>query len=383
MTSILENTLKKTMNIENEFKKKKILFIPSESYDATTIGIIEGLNELNFEILVYKKENINSWFCNKIIDSLENIEDEVDFVLSNLHWGTRWSYYKLLKHKVPYILIDGDDRLYYDNFSDWKNKYKKYIEKYPSATEDIKNKVLSPFRWMEKMENYEPDIVFFGQKYKVNKDDIFLPTSISNNYLKYFKDKDNYEKVYQVTNIPGPGFYRSHITHLVKEICEKQMKLNVWNEKVYGDMLVPDKIRFFCENDDNVHSWHRWRICKDYQKKLMSSKILIIPPVDVYNNPGGIGIKRVTEGLAAGCFILFHQQPDVDDSTYPIEELCPFSRFKFLDYQECLNKIVYLLKNPKALEFHKNKMYKNAMKYYTSLPITRYFLWNINNKFKK
>ena len=65
MTSILENTLKKTMNIENEFKKKKILFIPSESYDATTIGIIEGLNELNFEILVYKKENINSWFCNK------------------------------------------------------------------------------------------------------------------------------------------------------------------------------------------------------------------------------------------------------------------------------------------------------------------------------
>ena len=59
---------------------------------------------MNFEILVYKKENINSWFCNKIIDSLENIEDEIDFVLSNLHWGTRWSYYKLLKHKVPYKL---------------------------------------------------------------------------------------------------------------------------------------------------------------------------------------------------------------------------------------------------------------------------------------
>ena len=80
-------------------------------------------------------------------------------------------------------------------------------------TEDIKNKVLSPFRWMEKMENYEPDIVFFGQKYKVNKDDIFLPTSISNNYLKYFKDKDNYEKVYQVTNIPVPVF-TAHILHI-------------------------------------------------------------------------------------------------------------------------------------------------------------------------
>jgi hypothetical protein len=383
MTSILENTLKKTMNIENEFKHKKILFIPSESYDATTIGIIEGLNEMNFEILVYKKNNVNSWFCNKIIDSLENIEDEIDFVLSNLHWGTRWSYYKCLNHKVPYILIDGDDRIHGDDLSDWKNKYKNNIKNYRMATEEIKNKNLSPFRWMEKLENYEPDIVFFGQKYKVNKNSIFLPTSISNNYLKYFKNREKYEKIYDVTNIPGPGTFRDHITYLVEGICKNQLKLNVWNQKVYGNMLVPDEIRFFCENDNNVHSWHRWKIGKDYQEKLMSSKILIVPPVDKYNAPGGIGIKRVTEGLAAGCFILFHQQPDFDDSTYPIEELCPFSRFKFLDYQDCMNKIVYLLKNPKALEFYKNKMYENALKYYTSLPITRYFLWNINNKLKK
>ena len=114
----------------------------------------------------------------------------------------------------------------------------------------------------------------------------------------------------------------------------------------------------------------------------MSSKILIVPPVDRYNAPGGIGIKRVTEGLAAGCFILSHQQPDVDDSNYPIEELCSFSRFKFMDYNDCTSKILYLLNNPEKLEFYRNEMYENAIKYYTSIPIARYFLWNIHNKFK-
>lgn len=382
MTCVLENTFKKTLNIETEFKKKKILFIPSESYDATTIGIIEGLNDLKFEILVYKKENINSWFCNKVIHSLDKIEDQIDFVLSNLHWGTRWSYYKLLKHKVPYILIDGDDRIHGDNISDWRNKYKNYLKNYKMTTEEIKNKVLSPFRWMEKMENYKPDIVFFGQKYKINKNSIFLPTSISNNYLKYFKEKKKYKKIYDVTNIPGPGDYRSEITSLVNNTCAKKLKLNIWNEKIYGKMLVSDKIQFFCRNDNNVHSWHRWKICKDYQEKLMSSKILIVPPVDKYNAPGGIGIKRVTEGLAAGCFVLFHQQPDFDDRSYPIEELCSFSKFKFSDYNECISKILDLLQNPKKLEFYKNEMFKKSMKYYTSVPITRYFLWNIHSKFK-
>ena len=33
------------------------------------------------------------------------------------------------------------------------NKYKNYLKNYKMTTEDIKNKVLCPFRWMEKMEN--------------------------------------------------------------------------------------------------------------------------------------------------------------------------------------------------------------------------------------
>ena len=127
---ILEKIFQKAMNIEQKFKKKKVLFIGSESYDAPTIGVIEGLHTLGFKILVYKKLNINSWFCNTIIDSLDSIEDNIDFVLSNLHWGTRWSLYQKLTHKVPYILIDGDDRTHGDLLSNWVNKYAKYCKSY-------------------------------------------------------------------------------------------------------------------------------------------------------------------------------------------------------------------------------------------------------------
>jgi hypothetical protein len=35
--------------------KKSILFIGSESYDAATITIIEGLNKIGYTIYVYKK----------------------------------------------------------------------------------------------------------------------------------------------------------------------------------------------------------------------------------------------------------------------------------------------------------------------------------------
>ena len=147
---ILEDIYNKAFGIENNYKNKKILFIGSESYDGGTITIIEGLSQLGFDIYVYKKTNINSWFCNKIIDNLDNIEENIDFVLSNLHWGTRWSLYNYLNHKVPFILIDNDDRMHDDNISDWKNKYKNYCNVYKfEPPDEIKNMELSPYRWME------------------------------------------------------------------------------------------------------------------------------------------------------------------------------------------------------------------------------------------
>jgi hypothetical protein len=218
-------------------------------------------------------------------------------------------------------------------------------------------------------------------KYKININEIYLPTSISDNYIKHFKNKDQYTKIYDITNIPGPGMYREIITNFVDKYLKQRCR--VWNSKVYGNDNVPDPISYFCKNDNNIHSWHRWRCCKDYFEKLMSSNIIIIPPVDKYNSPGGIGIKRVTEGLAAGCYILFHQQPDVDDKQYPISELCSFARFGFENYQELFDKCSYLLLNPLELQKKKEKMFSNAMKYFTSIPITRYLLWNIQHKYKR
>jgi hypothetical protein len=376
--SVLENVYHKAKNIEDKYKHKQILFIGSESYDACTIGIIEGLHTLGFTILVYKKMNINSWFCNKIIDNIDDIEEQIDFVLSNLHWGTRWSLYKKFQHKVPYILIDGDDRSHGDLVSNWKNKYNRNCKHYRmNPPEEIKNMVLNSYRWMEDIGNYRPDKVFMSQKYKINKEEIYLPTAILSTYLKYFEHKDSYKKIYDISNFPGAGHYRSILTNVINSNFNH--KYRIWNEQIYGNIMINEKVKILCEQDNNIHSWHRWRCCKNYFEKLMMSKILIISPVDKYNAPGGIGIKRISEGLAGGCYILFHQQPDVMDTTYPTHELCSYSKFSFENYSEMIQKCNYLLQNPTILDKKRKNMYDNAIKYFTAIPITRYFLWNIKN----
>ena len=63
----LEDIYQESKNSERYFKYKNVLFIGSESYDAPTITVIEGLQELGFNIFTIKKANINSWFGNKVI----------------------------------------------------------------------------------------------------------------------------------------------------------------------------------------------------------------------------------------------------------------------------------------------------------------------------
>ena len=144
-------------------------------------------------------------------------------------------------------------------------------------------------------------------------------------------------KIYDISNFPGSGFYRKELENKLNNY-KKTTKYNIWNSKIYGEMMVSDKIKKFCENDKNIHSWHRWRCCKDYFEKVMSSKIQLLSPVDKYNAPGGVGIKRITEAIAGGNYILYHVQPDVDDSSYPIEEISPYSKIKFQDYNEMIKK---------------------------------------------
>jgi hypothetical protein len=123
---ILETIYQKSLGSERAFPHKKILYIGTESYDSVAITVIEGLQELGFEIYVIGKSNINSWFCNKIIDSPAGLT--FDFVLSSLHWGTRWSYYKKygLQNYLK-VLIDGDDNL---GWKTWQDKYAYYQSHY-------------------------------------------------------------------------------------------------------------------------------------------------------------------------------------------------------------------------------------------------------------
>ena len=107
--SILLDVENQSKNVDNMYPHKKILFIGSESYDAATITTLEGLYGLGFVIFTYKKPNINSWFCNTVIQSLAEITLKIDFVLSNMHWGVKWSLYDHIPKTIKRVLIDGCD----------------------------------------------------------------------------------------------------------------------------------------------------------------------------------------------------------------------------------------------------------------------------------
>ena len=373
---ILEDVFRKAKNIENQFLHKRLLFIGSESYDSATICLIEGLKKIGFEILVYQKENINSWFCNEIIHDLRDIEHRVDFILSNLHWGTRWSLYNHFNHEVPYILVDGDDRIHTNNTSDWKIKYVQNCKNYTlDPPEEIKNMNLSPYRWMESMGDYQPDKIFMSQKFKINTDCIYLPFGIHDQYLQYNQGLKSDERMYDIVNIPGTvHYYRGKITTLL-ENCKTQYK--IFNSRIFGNHdIYNTAILDQCNRDKNIHSWHRWNMNKNYFEKLNHSKILISPPVDKYNAPGWES-KRPYEALATGCLLIFHKQPDFDNSEYPLQELCDMCECEHENYHQLLDRCDFLLQNPEILEQKRKECYDNAMKYFTSDAIARYFLWKL------
>ena len=385
--SILEDTYQKCLNIEKEFKHKKILFIPTESYDDPGISIIEGLHELGFEILTYKKSNINSWFCNKIIDSLDNIEDNIDFVLSNIHWGTQWSLYNKLNHKVPYVLIDGEDRLHaYSKHKYWKRsswldtidcRKKNYKNNPPQKIKDMEQ---SPYRWVEDIGNYKPDIIFKSQKYKINTEEIYLPFGIKNFYTKFNKNIDINNRNIDICHIGGKhGNYRKIMTDYLDNQYKKKNDYTLFNNVIYGETQSNNKIKKNIDSDKNIHSWHRWRCCEQYYNKLNDSKILINHGLDKYDAPGWDS-KRLWEAISQDCYVLYQKQPDLDNTFYPIEEICSFAKYQFDNFKDLEQKIEYLLSNLDILEQKRKKFLEKGNKYFNSKTISRYFLWNIKNK---
>lgn len=363
----LERVLYKAKDAEKKFKYKSVLFIPSESYDAATITVIQGLEELGFTVYTYKKPNINSWFCNVVTDK---IPAEIDFVLSNMHWGTRWHLYDELKlNKYPKVLIDGCDNR---DRHDWKDKYKFYCEKYKGRTCPEPNELakdLQPYRWMEPLHGYKPDVIFTSQK-NPGDEMIYLPFGIHREYFLLREGKVEKDRRIDFANFPGPGDKRGELTEFLQA---HKLPGRVHNGKAKGMAIIPKEIEFLVYADKNVHSYHRWILYRDYFKILNDTKVLLYP--GVYARPHWDS-KRPWEALASGCLVMT-EKPPIDMSEYPMTELCPFAVYK--DFGEMVEKCGRLYANQGWLEQLRLETVQGALRYFTPRPIANYFLWKLSS----
>lgn len=369
----LEEIYNKSKDSERDFEHKSILFIGSESYDAPTITVLQGLDQLGFNIYTIKKPNINSWFCNQIVKDIDDLK--FDFVLSNLHWGTRWSYYKKYNHELESymkILIDGDDNI---NLGSWRNKYDYYTRNYTyNPPESIKDLNLMPYRWVEPLYDYKPDLVFTSQKQFNDNDSVYLPFGLHEQYRTFFKAKKTFDREIDFAHIPGPGIKRENMARLIGKLSRFNiLPGEIHNSYVRGEKIVPESIKHNVLNDDNIHSYHRWIMNKSYFEVLNNSKVLIYPGIDKWPFWDS---KRPWEGYASGCLVLM-SKPCIDVSEYPLTEICDYAVYN--SYFDFIKKWQYLYKNPSFLDELRVKAFKNAIKYFSPKPIANYYLMRIKD----
>ncbi len=375
MTKTLEAAFQRSIGSEDAFDHKRILYIGSESYDAPCVTFLQGLQSLGFEVLVIKRSNINSWFCETIIDEYEG--QDIDFILSNLHWGTRWDYYETMDFpNVPKILIDGDDDVV---SGDWRKKYAFYHQRYKVLSPDNIPQTDNVYteRWITPMGDYQPDIVFCAQK-GFDNPAYYIPFGIQNEYLSYTKENEKapfMERSYFAAHVPGPGIHRRRTERLSKLLNKTPFLPFIHTNSVRGEAHVHNKIKAATELDKNKHSYHRWQQFSDYYKLLQNTKILIYPGVDHWPFWDS---KRPWEALSQGTILLM-KQPTIDVSAYPLTELA----------EECvydgywdLTKHLHAFSKSSDLEALRDQMAENALKYFTPEPIARYALSIIKGEMK-
>jgi len=367
----LSRAQRKAKDAEKAFKYKAILFIPTESYDAATITVLQGLQELGFTIYTYRKPNINSWFCNQVVNDIPSWLS-FDFVLSNLHWGTQWHLYNELKlHDYPKVLIDGcDNRAHHT----WKDKYRFYCKKYKGRQRpvpDVLAQDIQPYRWMEPLGDYKPDVIFTSQKNPGDKETVYLPFGIHREYLKLAQGKLGQDRSVDFTNVPGPGDKRRELTAFLQAA---KLPGRIHNDKVRGQAIVSKPIENLVHRDNNRHSWRRWITYQDYFRLLNDTKIFLYP--GVYARPHWDS-KRQWEALASGCLVMT-EEPPVDMAEYPMTELCPPAVYQSLD--DIVDKCQHFYRNPGWAEQHRLRAVEGALEYFTPAPIARYFLWKIKKR---
>ncbi|MBI4494144.1 MAG: glycosyltransferase family 1 protein [Chloroflexi bacterium] len=354
------------------FKNKSVLFVGSESYDAATITVLQGLHHLGFSIYTLGKPNINSWFCNQVVTSSENIR--VDFVLSNLHWGTRWGYYEkhgLLGHLK--ILIDGDDS---HGVETWRDKLARHEKEYIwDPPDSVKNGVMQPFRWCEPLGRYAPDIVFTAQKLRGDRASVYLPFGIHDEYVQFYEGKTTRERDIDILYVPGPGVARRRTERLVRWLRRFRVLSGVVHtSEVRGEANAPSDIIEWVERDNGVHGYYRWVASRAYFSVLNRSKVLIYPGV-----MGGAwwDSKRPWEAYASGCLVLM-ARPGSDVDEYPLTELCEYAVYD--SACELVAKCRDLRRDSSRLDRMRMVAHDMAMKYFTATPIARYVLQRIADK---
>jgi len=367
----LEDGYQASQNSEQHFKHKRVLWIGSESYVAPAITVLQGLDALGFEIMTIGKPNINSWWCNKIVTDLDKLD--FDFVLSATHWGTRWTHYDTFGlHKHLKVLIDGDDAAAGET---WRKRYEYYSKVYVfHPMRKIKEKEVCPFRWMEPLGDYRPDVLFVMQK-QPGQEGHYLPSGIHHGYLELAQGKSTAQRRIDFCHVPGPGVWRDAMRDL--------LDLNVLpglvhNRPVRGQPVYHEAIRDWAEQDrerdgkGNVHSWHRWARWSEFYVTLNDSKVLIHPGIDHYPF---WDCKRPYEGWACGCLMAM-SRPATDTGDYSPTEVWPDAVYD--SHQELIDKAHYWHTHPDELDRARRESHERALKYFSPEAIARYFLQRIH-----
>jgi hypothetical protein len=362
----LDDVYRQALDSPDAFERKRVLWIGSESYDAPAICVLEGLKRLDFEVHVLKP-NINSWFCETVVE--DPSRHKYDFVLSSLHWGTRWSHYDKFKlHGYPKVLIDGDDAR--PGQDDWRAKYDFWVETYGlEESEEVKAAEIAPRRWMEPLGGYRPDVVFTMQKQPGDKETHYIPSGIHERYLAMSLGKRLEERHIDIAHVPGPGVWRSAMSDL--------FRLGTFHGTAHegparGRPVYPPEIRGLAERDgDNVHSYHRWACWTAYYEILNHSKVFVHPGIDhlpFWDCP------RIYEGMACGCLVTM-STPCTDVSDYPPTDVCP--QAVFVGHEEMIRNAEAWYKDRGYLDDLRRKCYRRGVKFFAPVPVARYFLHKV------
>jgi hypothetical protein len=266
------------------------------------------------------------------------------------------------------VLIDGcDNRAHHT----WRDKYQFYCKKYKGRQRpvpDVLAQAIQPYRWMEPLGDYEPDVVFTSQKNPGDEETIYLPFGIHREYLRLAKGKPGRDRPVDFANVPGPCDKRRELTAFLQTA---KLPGKVHNDKMHGQAIVPGPVEDLVRQDHNRHSWHRWICYRDYFRLLNNTKVLIYP--GVYARPHWDS-KRPWEALAGGCLVMT-EKPPIDMSEYPMTELCPPAVYQSLD--DMVEKCRAFYGNPGWMEQHRLRAVEGALEYFTPVPLARYFLWKI------